>query len=290
MKFIKSIFIIIILILTIGCSITRHRKDGSILNKEFHYKTSFTTLKSIIVLPVAVNGTTKNFLFDTGADLSLLQKDNVTGKTVKVNGASNRKIKTGKGYVKSIQIGDINFLNTYALNSDLKGLKEQIANFGGLIGQPIISKANWLIDYPNQNIEISNTHLVDDSYQSIKIKREDGAPYIYLTINDKKHKTIIDLGSSSTFSIPKDSKLASEVLNAYNFEDNEREIYTLGGIQKIKEKVGVLPSIKIESIEFKNVKTDVKPTSQLRIGNNFFKDHIIYIDNINGDYKIKKIK
>ncbi|AXT19640.1 hypothetical protein D7030_09755 [Flavobacteriaceae bacterium AU392] len=290
MKFIKSVFILVILILSTGCSITKYQKDGSVANKEFHYKTGFTTLKSVIILPVTVNGTTRNFLFDTGADLSLLQRDSIVGKTIKVNGASNRTIKTGKGYVKSIQIGDINFLNTYALNSDLKGLKEQITDFGGLIGQPIISKANWLIDYPNKNIEISNTHLVDDSYQSIKIKREDGAPYIYLTINGKKHKAIIDLGSSSTFSIPKGSKLASEVLNAHNFEDNEREIYTLGGIQKIKEKVGVLPSIKIESIEFKNVKTDVKPTSQLRIGNNFFKDHIIYIDNINGDYKVKKIQ
>ena len=290
MKLVKSIIIIFICCLTLGCSITKKQNTGSVATKAFHYKTKFTTLKSVIILSVILEGKTTNFLFDTGADYSLLQRDIVSGKISTINGASNRKEKLGQEIIPSLKIGTINFLNTYALNGDLKGLKEQISSFGGLIGQPIINKANWLIDYPNQNIEISNTHLVDDSYQSIKIKRENGAPYIYLTINDKKYKAIIDLGSSSTFSIPKGSKLASKILNTYNFEDNEREIYTLGGLQNVKEKVGVLPSIKIGGIEFKDVKTDIKPTSQLRIGNNFFKDYIIYIDNINSDYKVKKIK
>jgi hypothetical protein len=49
-----------------------------------------------------------------------------------------------------MQIGHVTFLNTVALNGNLSGLKEQVSDFGGVIGQPIINKANWLIDYPNK--------------------------------------------------------------------------------------------------------------------------------------------
>jgi len=45
----------------------------------------------------------------------------------------------------------------------------------------------------------------------------------------------------------------------------------------------------LDGIEFKNVEATIRHTSQLRIGNDFFKDYIIYIDNLNSDYSLKKI-
>ncbi|MCC1484051.1 pepsin/retropepsin-like aspartic protease family protein [Winogradskyella immobilis] len=279
----------LLLLLTLNCSVVKDQKRGSVSPNTFHYKTDFTSIKSIIVLPVKVDGVSKNFLFDTGAQLSIIQRKELVGKTGKVIGASNRKALFGSEVVSSIKIGNIDFKNTYALNRDLADLKEKVPNFGGIVGQPIIKKANWLINYPKREIEISNKHLVDDTYRSIKIKREGGSPYTYITINGQKYKAVIDLGSSSKgLNIPKDHPLAEKILSTYNFTDNEREIYTIGGNQMVKEKIGTVPSILLGDIEFKNVLTDIRHSSQLRLGIGFFKDYSIYIDNINGDYKIKK--
>ena len=288
MKKFKSLLIGLIILTTFSCSVTRNQNKGNVFPENFEYQTEFKTIKSVIILPFELNGVSKNFLFDTGADYSLIQRDSILGKTGNYGGASKRKMKLGNEIIASLKIGAIDFRNTVALNGDMKGLKEQIPNFGGLIGQPIIKKANWLIDYPNKIVKISNKNLVDNSFETIQIKREGGAPYTSISIDGIEYKVVVDFGSSSEFNLPKESKLAKQLLRQYDFTDNERDRYTLGGLQKIKEKVGTVPLIKLGNIDFKNVKTSINVSSQPRIGIGFFKDCKIYIDNSDHSYKIKK--
>ncbi|WP_299054053.1 hypothetical protein [uncultured Polaribacter sp.] len=279
---------LLFLLILFSCSVTNYQKKGTVNPKNFNYETAFTTLKTVIIFPAEIEGKSKNFYFDTGAQYSIIQRDTLIGSLVNVSGASKRSIEAGSEIVKMFKIGDIEFTNTVAINTDMVGLKEKISNFGGLIGQPIIEKANWLIDYPNKKLKISSKNLADDSFQTIKIKRKGGSPYTYISINGIEYKVVIDFGSSSEFSLPKESKLAKQLLQQYTFEANERERYTIGGRQIIKEKVGILPMIKIGDIEFKNIQTKINEQSQPRIGIGFFKDYTIYIDNIENNYKIKK--
>ncbi|MEB8330201.1 hypothetical protein OO009_12625 [Flavobacteriaceae bacterium KMM 6897] len=288
MKNLKPLLFGLILFLTLSCSITKNQRKGAVLPENFNYKTEFTTAKTVIILPFEIDGISKNFLLDTGADYSIIQRDSTIGRTGNYDGASNRKMKLGNEFVKSMKIGNIEFQNTFAVNGNLEGLKEQIPNFGGIIGQPIIGKANWLIDYPNKILQISNKNLADNTFQTIQIKREDGAPYTYISINGTEYKVIIDFGSSSEFNLPKESNLAKQLLQQYHFDDNERDRYTFGGLQIIQEKVGFVPSIKLGNMEFKNVHTTINISSQPRIGIGFFKDCEIYIDNLDNSYKIKK--
>ncbi len=288
MRKFKSLLVGLFILNAFSCSITKIQKEGTVLPEIFNYETEFTTQKTVIILPLKLNGVSKNFLFDTGADFSVIQRDSIFGKVSNVSGASKRKMKMGEEYVKSIKIGDVDFRNTFAQNVDLIGLKEQIPNLGGIIGQPIISKANWLIDYPNKKLRISNENLIDKTFETIKIKREGGAPYTYISINGIEYKVIIDFGSSSEFSLPKESKLAKQLLQQYQFVDNERDRWTVGGLQKIKEKAGIVSLVKLGDMEFKNVSTKIGVQSQPRIGIGFFKDCIIYIDNLENSYKIKK--
>lgn len=288
MKTIRLFLILLIFGSLYSCSIIKLQKHGYISSESFHYKSDFSTIKTLIVLPVEINGHKKNFLFDTGADVTLIQSDTTRGKVKKIDGASNQNMKLGNEIIKSFKIGDVEFIETYALNGNLVGLKEQVPNFGGLIGQSIISKANWLIDYPNKKIEMSNKQLIDSTYTNIKVNKKDGAPYITLTIDGVKYKALIDLGSSSALTIPEDSKLAEKIISKYDFKENDREVYTIGGLKKSKEKIGHIPTINLDGIEFKNIETKIRHTSQLRIGNDFFKDYIIYIDNLNSRYSIKK--
>jgi hypothetical protein len=288
MNKIKILLIGLLVLNAFSCSITKNQIKGNVVPDNFDYETEFTTAKSVIILPFELNGITKNFLFDTGASFSLIQRDSTIGRTGNYDGASKRKMKLGNEYVKSMKLGNVEFKNTYAGNGNLIGLKEQIPNFGGIIGQPIINKANWLIDYPNRKLRISNANLVDETFKTIQIKREQGSPFTYIAINGIKYKVIIDFGSSSEFNLPKDSKLAKKLLGQYDFNDNERDRYTLGGLQKIKEKVGIVPLVKLGNMEFKNVNTTINVSSQPRIGIGFFKDCEIYIDNVNRGYRIKK--
>ena len=284
-----NLFLILVLLVNIfGCSVTKIQKEGTVFPENFDFETEFTTQKSTIILPVEINGVLKNFLFDTGADFNVIQRDLTLGKVSNIGGASKRKAKMGEEYVQSMKIGNVDFKNTFAKNGDLAGLKEQIPNFGGLIGQPIINKANWLINYPNKKLRISNQNLADSSFKTLKIISEDGIPYTFISINETIYKVLIDFGSSSEFNLPKESKLAKKLLELYDFDENVRDRYTVGGLQTIKEKVGIVPLIKLGSLDFKNVKTTINVSSQPRIGIGFFKDCIIYIDNQENNYKIKK--
>ena len=288
MKNLKLILFALILFISFSCSVTKDQEKGKVFPEKFNYETVFTTVKTVMIVPSEINGVPKNFLFDTGAQHSLIQRDSIIGASTTIDGASNRSIEAGSEVVKSFKIGNVEFVGTVATNSDMIGLKEQIPNFGGIIGTPIINKANWLINYPNKKLQISNENLVDETFKTIKVKTKGGSPYTYISINGIEYKVIIDFGSSSEFSLPKESKLAKQLLQQYAFEDNERERYTIGGLQTIKEKVGVVPLVKVGDIEFKNVITKIGIQSQPRIGISFFKDCIIYIDNLENNYKIKK--
>lgn len=288
MKILKPLLFSFILLLSFSCSVTKYQKQGTVQPKSFDTETEFTTVKTVMIIPSKINGASKNFFFDTGAQYSIIQRDSTIGSTMTLKGASNRSIKTGSEVVKSFKIQNVEFVGTVASNTDMVGLKEQIPNFGGIIGTPIINKANWLIDYPNKRLRISSKNLADETFDTIKIKRKGGSPYTYITINGTEYKVVIDFGSSSEFSLPKESKLAKQLLQQYAFEDNERDRYSIGGLQTIKEKVGTVPLVKLGDLEFKNVSTKIGVQSQPRIGISFFKDYIIYIDNLEKSYKIKK--
>ena len=167
------------------------------------------------------------------------------------------------------------------------GLKQQIPAFGGLIGTPIINKANWLFNYPKKKLTVSNAHLADETFKSIKISRQSGVPYADINIGGTTYKAMIDMGSSSALSVPEGSPLAQILLNKYKFQDNERPVYTIGGMQKVKERIGMIPNLKIGDIDFSGVPVDIRKTSALRIGARFFMEYVLYIDNINRDFKIK---
>lgn len=287
-------FLVIILVISLpfgSCSSTkkleRMYNKGSVSITGYKTTVSFTTERGIVILPVEINGQTKNFLFDTGASGTVLQ-NKVFGATLEIGGASNRKVKMSYENVPLIKIGGASFEETFALNNELHGLEERVDNFGGIIGQPIISRANWLIDYPNKKMTISTANVADCSFQTIPIVREDSAPYITITIDGSDYKCVIDLGSSSTLSVPEDSQLAQHLESKYEFKTNERDVWTIGGEKTDKEKIGLLPRLHIGNTVFDEVEMNIKKTSQLRVGMLFFKDYQVYIDNTDGNYKIKK--
>ena len=261
---------------------------GSVKPGDFYVKTNFSTAKSLIVFPCELNGETKNFLFDTGAQVTTVQRDSIFGDIIKVRGASNRTVENGSETIGSFKIGEVEFINTFATNENMTELKEKIPNFGGILGRSIINKANWLIDYPNKTIEISNRELANESFSDISIDKSADAPYTNIEIDGIHYRAIIDLGSSSTFNVPHETELANQLLHKYDFVQNERERYTVGGMQMITEQIVVVPKMTIGNLEFTNVEVNLNQSSQIRIGMSLFKDCMVYIDNTNRKYGLLK--
>ena len=60
----------------LGCSSTKSMlSQGSVNPTEFYAKKEFFTVKSIIVIPCEIDGVTKNFIYDTGAQVSSVQRE-----------------------------------------------------------------------------------------------------------------------------------------------------------------------------------------------------------------------
>ena len=231
MKIVQFDHILLLLLLIVtSCSSPNLINQGEVKSSNFYTKTKFITAKSLIIIPCKIDGQTRNFLFDTGATVSTVQRDSIIGKLIKVRGASNRIVENGSEIIKSFKIGDVDFINTFATNENFVTLKDSILNFGGVLGRSILNKANWLIDYPNKTLEISNRDLSNDSFTDIFLDNSTGAPYTFVEINKKKHRAIIDLGSTSIFNVPKETELAKQLLQTYDFKENKRERYTVGGL------------------------------------------------------------
>ncbi|MEM8567849.1 MAG: hypothetical protein AAGF85_15410 [Bacteroidota bacterium] len=281
---------LLLLLFLASCSVEKLQQAGTVDPTDFNTKVSFETYKGVISLDFSVDGQVRKFLFDTGADLTVIQRDSISGKTYNVSGASKRKTELGREIVTSMRIGPVDFQNTYAFNGNLSGLKEQIPAFGGLLGQSIIGKANWLIDYPGKYMTISSSNLADNTFKPIRIRRENGNnPYTFLTYDGIEYKVVIDMGSSSVLNLPNDSRFAKDVSQKIKLSENTRDRYTLGGIQMVTEKVGVIPELKLGEFTFKNVDFNINTSSRPRIGIRFFKEYLIYIDNSNGGaYRLKR--
>lgn len=286
----KRYLAFLIIAFCISCATSNRFTQGSVKPVEFRASTTFFTARSLIILPCELNGEIRSFIFDTGAQVTNIQRDSIFGEIITVRGGSNRTVENGSEIVKSLKIGGIDFVNTFATNGNDADLKEKIPNFGGILGRTVIDKANWLIHYPNKTIELSNENLSDDSYTDIPLVESSSTPYTFLKIDNKEYRAIIDLGSSSVFNVPRETELARELLSKYTFSQNIRERYTVGGTEIITELIGTVPLLTLGDTTFKNIVVNINQSSQIRLGLGFFKNYLIYIDNLNHRFSIKSVK
>jgi len=282
-------FAILLLLTLLGCSSSNHLTQGKVSPTQFRASTPFTTAKGLILLPCKINGETKNFIFDTGAMVTNIHRDTLVGELITVRGGSNRTTESGTETVPSIEIAGVDFLNTFATNSNEAYLKEKIPNYGGTLGRTIIDKANWLINYPARTVELSNAPFANEDFTNIPLIGTSGTPYTSIAIDGNEYKSIIDLGSTSTMNVPEGTELAKLLLSNYTFEEKTRERYTVGGMQTITERIGTIPLLTIGTATFTNVKVNINVSSQIRLGMLFFEDYLTYIDNENHRLMIRKV-
>jgi hypothetical protein len=274
-------------VLSTGC-VNQKQNKGLITPISTESTVDFITARNVVVIPLKLNGESKNFILDSGDEMTTISRKELVGRISKVGTATGEKTKVGNEVVKSIKVGDMEFQNICAQNLDLSIVGNEVPNYGGLIGQAVLSKANWLIDYPKKKLTVSTKALNTDGFETIAMKNIRN-PFLNFEYEGVTYKGFIDLGSSTAFSVIQTSKLGQILLKKYNFVDESKTTTTAGGTATTIVKRGTVSNIKIGGVEFNNLSTVSAKTSshEIRIGMSFFKDHVLYLDYTNGVYRIK---
>ncbi len=152
---------------------------------------------------------------------------------------------------------------------DLSFLKEnkEKNTISGIIGNNLMRKSKWQIDYVKKVIRISNKTDKFEGLQNakkIELNNKDwGLGYVDIELNNQKHKFIFDVGSSGEFTAN------------FSFVKFLKEKDTV--IQQDKQNF-LVEKIKIGEIDLHNKSITLEKYASSLIGNAFFENYVLTID------------
>lgn len=276
----KIILILSILFLTqINCFSQNRKqiaKSGFVNEKDYLVEIPFSYIGKHIFIEVLISDKKYNFLFDTGCEISAIDQDvskeiNYTLKNeIELSGSSFSTQKVGLIELPNISISNVTFEKTYGMLQDLSFIKRnyETIKISGVIGNNLMRKANWQIDYKKSVIRISDKTNKFDIPKTSKIvtmnNQNWGLGYIDTQINTKTYKFIFDLGSSGKFTANT------------SFIENLDKKKTLNQ-EELKQKAPI-DKIKIGEIELDNQSISLEKGVASLIGNVFFEDYLLTID------------
>ena len=115
-----KILLVVSILFLIGCKsmkVSSLAKSGIVLQTDFNETIDFSYIDKHIFVDVVINGKTYNFLFDTGWEISSIDKNlagEINFKPVlksKIKGSSNEEHVTNFGTVADLKISDVGFQN-----------------------------------------------------------------------------------------------------------------------------------------------------------------------------------
>ncbi|WP_378185007.1 retropepsin-like aspartic protease [Aquimarina sp. W85] len=138
--------------------------QGSVSASNYLSEIPFRYIDNYIFIDIIHKGTTYNFLFDTGAEATVISntiidnfkttpyiETNITGPVIQ-----NQKLKTL--VIDTITVGTIKFNSIGAIAMELKFAKTKFCNtVHGIIGSTLMKKSKWQIDYKNKVIRLTDT-------------------------------------------------------------------------------------------------------------------------------------
>jgi clan AA aspartic protease (TIGR02281 family) len=189
-------------------------------------------------IPVTIGDTTLDFVFDTGANVSVLTESTalklgikVTGSGIKVGTATDIKVDSKAGICADMQIGKI-VINNVALLI----LPDETLTFGpfykitGIIGIPVIKALNEITINKDNLLTVSSTSE-NNKYSNFCF--EGYTPVIQMIHNSDSLSFIFDSGAMSTMLFkPYFDLYKSNIEN--NYELTEITVGGAGGNKKVK--------------------------------------------------------
>lgn len=287
----RLIFFLFCLVLLPACSVnTKLIVDkGQVQLLETPAQVPFITKNRLIFIPVKIDNQEYYFMLDTGAGISAIDTklarrlEMKKMKNLRVSDAANQTDRISQSSLTAIEIGGYQFQNTAVIIYDFSNFPITIPNFGGIIGQPIISKINWKIDFKKGQLELSEASFSVGQQEKIPfIYHRNQLPYLTLILEGEPFIALLDTGSANQVEFPDDNNTSKYLLKNYPVYSDTLENYTLNQRTEVVIREVKVPHIilgKTTSIE--EVYVSIKNLDELRVGANLFNDKILILDTDN---------
>lgn len=317
----KNKLLLLVSSIIISCDSYKDYSNQESILKENSVQ-NFTLENNKLHIPVLINNESGIFLFDTGAQSSVLldsiylqkiNKNNELKKGTKIVGANGVSIQSYNFVSSTANSGFFTSKNKIfryikILNQKTKYCNEVHSNNIGIIGIDFIENSEFpvLLDFENNKIEVLNNDFTFENYtkSKAKIKRLGSKIILPLLINNKKVDFLFDTGNNAGLLIKnKDLKSTKEP----NVELNTL-IATVNGLSLQKLKSYYNADIIFNETEKINCKISVFDNLHINtLGIKFikkfnwifdFKNNVIYFKKINSNenndietipYKIQSI-
>ena len=210
----------------------------------------FEMVKGLIIIEATIDNTTGKFIFDTGADQTVLNK--------RKSAQLGAKISTPTGFVdaserilEEVTIGKISQQNLEAFVLDLANLDNYLGlDIMGILPGSIFSPKYYLIDYQAKVIQILDKcpkELRAQYSHTWDISTRHSVPLVQSELNGKKVYFILDSGATANYL---DASVVKN-LSGVTYTGNEKEILTAAGSAISKEFI--LSSLSIKDMTFPDI-------------------------------------
>ena len=264
--------------LTLSNGFSQNRKQlskkGYVKQKEYFVEIPFNYANKHIYIEVVISGKKYNFVFDTGYEVTTIDSNIAKEiqykiiKEVSLSGSSFADQKVTLVELPNIAIASLDFEETYGLLQDLSFTKKPATQkIDGIIGNNVMRKSKWQIDYVQKVIRISSKIENFKSLptaKKIELNNKDwGLGYVAIELNNQKHQFLFDLGSNGEFTAN------------HSFVKFLKEKDTLLQQEKQTFPVG---KIKIGEIELNDKSITLEKRAGSLLGNAFFENYLLTID------------
>ncbi len=292
----KSIFYLIALLFTFSSCFmnktVRLAKKGHVVEKHFDKTIPFEFVEGLIVIEVSINNQPFHFVFDSGAFMSSFDKKRLAGVPLvvknnsKIGSSSGKSQKSEIVQVDELNIGGVRFQNTSAVLGDMSGILAALGcnDIDGIIGNNVMRKANWQIDYVNKKIrftdDMSNLSVSKNAYSYKMNARKWGNTGLPVTIDGVEKYYTFDTGFGGAF-------LSSDKYLALVKEKNpntktvllEDELgFDLFGEYTKNSKRAIAKSIFVGDFKMTNQLVKYREKGSSLVGNMFFEHFLLTIN------------
>ena len=264
--------------LTLSNGFSQNRKQlskkGYVKQKEYFVEIPFNYVNKHIYIEVVISGKKYNFVFDTGYEVTTIDSNIAKEiqykiiKEVSLSGSSFADLKVTLVELPNIAIASLDFEETYGLLQDLSFTKNPATQkIDGIIGNNVMRKSKWQIDYVQKVIRISSK--IENfknlpTAKKIELNNKDwGLGYVAIELNNQKHQFLFDLGSNGEFTAN------------HSFVKFIKEKDTLLQQEKQSFPIG---KIKIGEIELNDKSITLEKRAGSLLGNAFFENYLLTID------------
>jgi hypothetical protein len=164
------------------------------------------TNSSWIEVPVAINGNSTFGLFDTGANICVVDAESIDKYNVielpLIPVRVNNKEWSSMLVIRKLIIGDFCFKNVPAISLNLKNNNTRLSCIDSdiIIGTPIIRQLAWDFNFESSNLTIRKSQKKQQQTDSALTLQLNNfrLPETKIRVNDRLHNVLVDLGQTSS--------------------------------------------------------------------------------------------